>query len=148
MDYNELNAINNIRNNNIYKKRIIGLYTVVCILISVILLIYSFANYYYLYYFNKGIVINNHILKVTIKSSDIDKIIDNKKINIKGKSYKYKINMISKNKKLDINNDQYQEIWLDIKNNKLISNEIISFKIRYSKIKLIKYIYLYLIGGS
>ena len=147
MTSNELIIINKLKNNNLNKK-IIFIHTVICLFILFLILLYMFNNDYYFYYNSKGLVVDEHTVKLTINLNDKNKIIYNNNITINQKNYKYNIESISKDIAIDNEYNQYKDIYIDIKSIKLITNDIIDLKIKYKKIKLIKYIFKFVIGGS
>lgn len=138
MIYNNTYLINNKKHNKLFALSII-------IIVSfVFLIILTHTIKYKTYYKNKIIVYKNdsYYLKTYINANDINIITKNKKIIIDNKLYNYQIISIE-NLEVTPNYQNYQEITLEVKNlveNYKINNLSIDYKILNEDILLIKYI--------
>ena len=133
----DINDYKQIYNKKIKSVTKIWVLFIIFIIIGIIYINNSFK--YIRYYSNLGEYKKDN-LYIYVLIDDLNKITKNNKVLIENKEFAYKIKKISA-ENININNNYYKEVKLDIKDNKFINNEVINITIKIEELDLIKYIY-------
>ncbi|MBQ7104831.1 MAG: hypothetical protein IJN90_03145 [Bacilli bacterium] len=133
----DINDYKQIYNKKIKSVTKIWVLFIIFIIIGIIYINNSFK--YIRYYSNLGEYKKDN-LYIYVLIDDLNKITKNNKVLIENKEFAYKIKEISE-ENININNNYYKEVKLDIKDNKFINNEVINITIKIEELDLIKYIY-------
>lgn len=124
-------------------------YLVIILIPITVLVILSIKCTYYKYYYNEGLVTNRNSLIINILSSDLNKVLNNKKIIINNKEYLYEVVEIGE-KFLYQEGNIYQTLTLNVKLDENINLKNYNTKIRIllSKKKVITVISELIKGGE
>jgi len=98
------------------------------------------------YYNNTGFVLDKNLIKVSVPSSKLEYISNNKVININKKNYNYEITKIEEPIVNPMDLSYYQEVLILVKDYNGINNNFADFKIKYDSKKIIKIVKDFILG--
>ena len=98
------------------------------------------------YYNNTGFIVDKNLIKVSVPSSKLEYISNNKVININKKNYNYEITKIEEPIVNPMDLSYYQEVLILVKDYNGINNNFDNFKIKYDSKKIIKIVKDFILG--